>query len=462
MTSPSRGSKAGIDNRRLIPIEQSKEILNRRLGSSNVLVASRISGPMTPEILRRALDLLQRRHPRLRSTIEGPDEDLRFKDERAAPIPLAVEPSMGESGDLAVELREINRPIDSRSCLLRATLLQPGTSGASCRLILLAHHAAIDGGSLLELLEDLVRFCRRLHAGEPMQGADVEPLALLPSAHDLMPAGLRSLRGRVGTWVHGLRTRRRLRRFRARTLPVERLVPPRERVSGVVRRVLDADRLRRLRARCDESGTSMHGLLCAALLFAVARRLHATGPGDGVPLVCRTSVNLRQKLQPAVGRKDLGLFASFLLTFHRLRPDTTLDALATEVLEQLWLGYRNLDMFRSLRRVTKNTEAALRGRIPVTVFVTSVGESGIAVDHGPFRIEEVEGLPGGAAVPGVVGLASLALNDRLALGFFFSSPALSESTVGEIADDMVGCLGRASEGEVRFGDLARRDGPTTS
>lgn len=456
MTSPGRAPESGITDRRLIPIEQSKEILNRRLGSSNVLVASRISGPLTPELLRRALDILQRRHPRLRSTIEGPDEDLRFRDGRAAPIPLAVERSAGESADRAVEMREINRPIDSRSCLLRATLLEPRTSGAPCRLLLLAHHAAVDGSSLVELLEDLVRYCRRLHAGEPMQGADLEPLALLPSAQDLMPAELKSLRGRVGTWVQGLRTRARLRRFGARTLPVERLVPPRERVSGLVRRALAPDQYRRLRTHCEESGASMHGVLAAALLFAVGLRLAASEPAGDVPLICRTSVNLRQKLKPAVGRKDLGLFASFLLTYHRLRKDTTLESVASEVLEQLWLGYRNLDMFRGLQRVTRNTEAALRGRVPVTVFVTSVGESGIEVDHGPFRIEEVEGLPGGAAVPGVVGLASLALNDRLSLGFFFSQPALSATTVEAIADDVVDLLGRASQGEVRFGDLARR------
>jgi hypothetical protein len=456
MNSPSRDGSARIANRRLIPIEQSKEILNRRLGSSNVLVASRIRGPLTPELLRRALDLLQRRHPRLRSTIEGPDAELHFRDEQAGPIPMAVERSAGESADVGVELREINRPIDSRSCLLRATLLLPEASESPCRLILLAHHAAVDGSSLLELLEDLVRYCRRLHAGEPMQEGEVEPLALLPSAQDLMPAELKTWRGRIGTWVQGLRIRRRLRRFGARTLPVERLVPPRERVSGVVRRALGPDALGRLRARCVESGASMHGMLCAALLFAVALRLPAAESADGIPLICRTSVDLRQKLQPAVGRKDLGLFASFLLTYHRIGPDTTLESVASEVLEQLWLGYRNLDMFRGLQRVTKNTEAALRGRVPVTVFVTSVGESGIDVDHGAFRIEDVEGLPGGAAVPGVVGLANLTLNERLSLCFFFSRPALAESTVEGIADDVVDCLHRASQGEVRFGELARR------
>jgi len=129
---------------------------------------------------------------------------------------------------------------------------------------------------------------------------------------------------------------------------------------------------------------------------------------------------------------------------------------ATEVLEQLWLGYRNRDMFRGLQGNMKNTDAALRGSIPVTAFVTNLGEPGIEVEHGPFRIEEIDGLPAGAAFAGVLGLASVTVNDRLSLGFFFSRPSLSDATVAGIADDMIRCLALAAKGEVRFQELASR------
>jgi hypothetical protein len=456
VSAASGAGRAVIANRRLIPIEQSKEILNRRLGASNVLVASRVRGPLTPELLRRGLDLLQRRHPRLRSTIEGPDEDLHFRDDQAAPIPLRVGRYSDDARAEASELEELNRPIDSRACLLRATLLLPEDESRPRRLILLSHHAAVDGYSLVELLEDLVHYCGRLHAAATLPGAEVEPLRLLPSAHDMMPADLKGLKGRVGTWIHARRARARLRGFRARTLPIERLVPLRERTSGAVRRLLCEEHVRALKTRCEESGASMHGVLSAALLFAAALRMPAPGPGDGIPVVCRSSVSLRQKVQPAVGRKDLGLLASFLLSYHRIRAETTLDSIAAEVLEQLWLGYRNRDMFRGLQGNMKNTDAAMRGNIPVTVFVTNLGEPGIDVEHGPFRIEEVDGLPAGAAFAGVLGLASVTVNDRLSLGFFFSRPSLSDATVAAIADDTIACLVRAAKGDVRFGELAHR------
>jgi len=127
-------TSATVD-RRLIPIEQSKEVLNRLLGASNVLLASKIGGPLTPEVLRRGLDLLQRRHPRLRSTIAGPGSDLTFKDESAAPIPLRLEQIDGEAEAHAIELEELNRPLDSASCLVRVTLLLPANPGDPRRLL---------------------------------------------------------------------------------------------------------------------------------------------------------------------------------------------------------------------------------------------------------------------------------------------------------------------------------------
>jgi hypothetical protein len=450
MTTAARGA---VD-RRLVPIEQSKEVLNRRLGASNILVAARVRGPLGPDVLRGALDALQRRHPRLRSTIEGPDHDLRFRDDHAAAIPLDVRPFSGEPEARAVALAELNRAVDSASCLLRATLLVHARDGADRRVLLLSHHAVADGYSLVELLEDLLRFCARLHEGRPLSGAEVESLRLLPSIHDLMPAHLKGVRGRIGTWLHARRTRARVRRFGARTLPVERLVPLASRTSGAVLRLLDAERVARLRARCEEAGVSAHGMLCAALMFAVARRLPADGPA-GIPVICRTSVSVRQKLRPPVDRKDLGLFASFLLSYHHIREDSTLDGLASEVLEQLWLGYRGGDMFRGLVRNMKNTDAATRGRVPVTVFVTNLDEPGIELEHGPFRIEEVFGLPAGAAFPGVLGLASVTVAGRASLAFFFSEPALSEATVEAVADDVVRSLDRAAAGECRFAEVAR-------
>ncbi len=65
-----------INNRKLDSNEQSMEILNRCAGSFNVLTISRIKGELSEEILSIALNLVQKRHPRLKSRITGTLDNL--------------------------------------------------------------------------------------------------------------------------------------------------------------------------------------------------------------------------------------------------------------------------------------------------------------------------------------------------------------------------------------------------
>ena len=53
------------DNRELNAIEQAIEKINRCSSTFQVVTVSCITGPMTGEILRQALDCVQSRHPRV-------------------------------------------------------------------------------------------------------------------------------------------------------------------------------------------------------------------------------------------------------------------------------------------------------------------------------------------------------------------------------------------------------------
>jgi len=53
-----------LHDRKLSPLEQAVEVLNRRASSSNVITICRITGPLSEKIVRQALDLIQCCHPR--------------------------------------------------------------------------------------------------------------------------------------------------------------------------------------------------------------------------------------------------------------------------------------------------------------------------------------------------------------------------------------------------------------
>lgn len=82
-----------MDNRELVAVEQGLEILNRCAGTFNVVTISRVKGPLSEEIVRQALDLIQDRRPRLNSRIVGSLDSLRFEG-GGMQIPLRFDKSI--------------------------------------------------------------------------------------------------------------------------------------------------------------------------------------------------------------------------------------------------------------------------------------------------------------------------------------------------------------------------------
>ena len=79
--------------RELSPLEQAMEVLNRRASSPNVITICRITGPLSEQIIRQALDLIQCRHPRLNSRIVGSLDSIRFEG-GGMQIPLRFDKSI--------------------------------------------------------------------------------------------------------------------------------------------------------------------------------------------------------------------------------------------------------------------------------------------------------------------------------------------------------------------------------
>ena len=82
-----------MDNRKLVAIEQGLEILNRCASTFNVVTISRVKGPLSEELVRQALDLIQDRHPCLNSRIVGSLDSLRFEG-GGMQIPLRFDKSI--------------------------------------------------------------------------------------------------------------------------------------------------------------------------------------------------------------------------------------------------------------------------------------------------------------------------------------------------------------------------------
>ncbi|WP_433794669.1 amino acid adenylation domain-containing protein [Actinoplanes sp. CA-252034] len=287
-----------------------------------VYVRQTLAGPVDAERLAQAFAELERRHPMLRVRF-GPDGQ-HFADpgsDRPAWFSVVAEDraapgsgfgSPGRQREPAGEMELRNRPFDlGREGPIRAVLV---TGQGHARLIVVAHHAAVDGYSLAVLGDELWALYGggRLSPAPVATFAEHEAIRTEPLATD------------IDYW------RTELSGFPRLALPFDgnALEEPRG-PYAVHQKALDPEVTRQLTAAARDAGVSLFHLLLAGYVRCLAR----WSGQDAVPVtVARAG---RQARLAGVDRM-VGPFADTLPVLVEIRPGESAAALAGRIRE-LWL-----------------------------------------------------------------------------------------------------------------------------
>ncbi|MER5888545.1 amino acid adenylation domain-containing protein [Streptomyces sp. NPDC001941] len=296
----------------------------------HVPAAFRVSGPLDPAALGRALDALVARHEALRTVFrtgaDGTPVQLVAARGRAGLRVLRDVPAGAADGLLR---EEAARPFDpARGPLLRCVLL--ALDDGSHRLLLVAHHLVCDGWSLGVLLRDLERAYAAELTGTPWDAPEL-PLQFPDFAawqRERLAAG--GYAAAVAHWAGELRGAPE-----TAALPLDR---PRPAVlsaaGGTVRFPLGAGVRERLAALAREAGTTPFTVLFAAYAVLVAR---LTGREDlviGFPVSGRD----RPELQELAG-----MLTNTLALRLDLSGDPSFGALVARVRDRVAAGRPHQD-----------------------------------------------------------------------------------------------------------------------
>ncbi len=295
----------------------------------NVVAVVRLAAGPSPEVLRRALDAVQRRHPLLRARIVKRGRGYVFDDGYGDAVGLRLAERDGRRAWIREAEAELGARLDAGSgAPMRCTYLAAG--GGACEILLTFHHAVMDAASATSLCRELLAASCAADAGRDIEIG--EPLAPLPPAEERFPPAFQ-----------GWRRYLRLGGFVARQLAAE--VADRRRAGGAWHppppeptrcRILDfqlteaetASLVRRSRRR----RLTLHSVFDAAVLLAVARRLY---PDQGLPLRHLAFANLRPYLQPPVADEHLGACFAMLRFSSAVAPERGLWDLAGEINAQV-------------------------------------------------------------------------------------------------------------------------------
>lgn len=406
----------------------------------NTVVVGMIDGPLTQEIIRRALDAAQARHPLTRArlswkgtpafVLDAPPIELRIADGPEAQwIPLA------ERG-LAEPL-----PID-RGPFVRATWLSHGAESST--LILNVHHGICDARSLLLFFRDVVRAVGRLAEG---RDPGLEPLPLSPPLDSLLPAwvygagGVRRAASALASEALGL-----LKSGLPRRMPTEAESTLAQRRTRIIVRTLTADATATLVHAARANGTTMQGILSAAVFLAMRDEL---APGGDIRLTNFFPVDLRKRLDPPIG-EDLGLFVSAIRATHHVRPETRAWPFAREVRQLIEEQLTRQDplvlpfaVSRALGALTRplpvnawgsRQVARLFGAVPVaTTGVTNLGVADLPERVGALRLRSTF-LAAALFTMGQFVTCAATVNGRLHFCFLYLEPTVSRGRAERLAD----------------------------
>ncbi|HEY9674826.1 MAG TPA: condensation domain-containing protein [Waterburya sp.] len=440
-----------MNNRKLVPLEQAMEILNRRAGSYNVVTISRIKGPLREEMVRQALDLVQCRHPRLNSRIVGSLDNLRFESEGTQKIPLRVANKFYNEQWQDVVVEEMNEKIDSSKVLVRAVLIHIESEDNTNYLLTIVHHAITDALSGIRLHSELLTYCNSLASGE--QITRVSSLPVLPSVEELLPESRQGFRGTIKSALFLLRLTLQHLWNQPKTLGVEKDVPIELRRCDMVHRQLDEELTQKFVELCRREKTTIQGALSAAMLLAAAKKITASEKAE-VCVSCESYVDLRRRLKPIVSDENLSVLVSSVTSFHTLRTQTSMTsfhtlqsctsfwALARDVKQKLEAGLKRGNIFSVVLMSRKILESALSqpSQVPLTVALTNVGRVNIPKNYGSFQLEEISYYPAQAAFGGVFTAAVATFEGKMTLNFIFSEPSISRETMETLVNSVLSCI----------------------
>ena len=429
------------------------DYLNRKLGLSEKLfdilhdVAAitlvnlvRIEGPVTPDTLQKALDLLQKRHPILQVHIVESTDGAYFQSEGTPKIPMRVIEKKHENQWLEIAEDELHTKFSGDIVpLCRVTFIRSFTKSKINEIIVTFHHAIADGISCMNFIHELLSYCQKIAIGE--QISEVVAMQALPPLENL-------LKNSPSQNQLEQDQQKFVREIHKPKLIIEGEVAPSHRRTCLLNKFLNQEMTHMLKSRCKKEKTTVYGALCAAMLFEAAKIGFTDTP---INLSYGTNVNLRKYCDPEVRDDYIGFFASRVKEICTLDEKTLFWDLAREC--KLKISYsitcqipQSIMCSDYLRNINKdfivNISDYELGRTTI-INLSNLGQFNFSARYGDFEIKELYFAAGEHLIGAWFWLGAVTFHDQLFCTFAHVVPLVSVEVAKLFADSVMTTIQQA-------------------
>ncbi|TAF07043.1 MAG: hypothetical protein EAZ77_10970 [Nostocales cyanobacterium] len=429
-------------SRKLGLVENLFEILHD-LGAMIDVNVARISGVLTPDILRQALDFVQKRHPMLQVHIVELADGVYFQSEGTTKIPLRVIEKQHENHCLEIAEEELHQKF-SRGVepLCRVTFLRSPKSNDMSEIIATFHHAITDGMSCMHFIHELLLYCHQIAEASLISEAVTMPL--LPPIENLVDRNLicKSINEEISQAAGNEIIKPKL--------IIEEDSSANECRTRLIFKSLTNENTSNLINRCKQEETTVHGALCAAMLFAVAKCFDID---ESINLLCGSNVSLRKYCNIEIKDNYIGCLISLLVIMHTLHGNTNFWDLARECKSKL---SQAIDRGVHIDKINSNDLNAMDKKLIIqmsefnmgrtsTINISNRGKYKFLDNYGKLQLKEFYFSTGQHIIGTYFWLGAMTFHEQLFCSFAHVVPLLSNKTAGLLAQDVVDMLQKAHE-----------------
>jgi NRPS condensation-like uncharacterized protein len=402
-----------------------------------------IQGAISCDVLRAAIDLVQKRHPLLQVHLQASDDGFSFEADGILAIPLRVIDRLHQQQWLEIAEDElVTKFSDNGEPLCRLTLLKTAEVEGINELIVTFHHAIADGISALHFIHELLSYYQQLVENTPI--SPIDSLPLLPPFEQLLAQHLSTLDAADLTQIALSQANP------AAALIIEQTAPVKDRSTRLIARKLDRILTSQIKDRCRDEQTTVHGALCAATILACARQLLAPVP---VLISCSSSVNLRGSCFPSIDSSHLGCFVSNVTISHHVQIDTNFWELARECKSNIdQLIYHKVPHDRvSNPELRDKYQPSFIAQLAehnmgrsTTTHVSNLGQFNFPTAYGSIQLESFYFAAGLSLIGTCLWLGAVTVNQKICCTFTYTHPLISTKTAAVLVNSTIEILDRAT------------------
>jgi hypothetical protein len=364
-------------------------------------VAAQIDGRASIDQWKRALLMVQRRHPLLRASIELDDRDMPyFREMRDNPISLCVVQGNGPSQLDECLAQELGRPFGpAPESLLRATLID---EPAGCSLILAAHHSIADARGLSFVIRDLL---------QALNGEPLIPLSVPPSNERAL--GIVNDTGDDDAFQ---RATQRVPQDIAALGSVDTHTP-----SHVLRRRFSSMLTRAIRGRARTERSSVTAAIASALITVLSQAGQHSAR-LAVAISTRESLGLGEQCVLATDGTMMDIHADEPLDFWARSRRLKTQLASARSIDRIAESRRSLTRLQGAVRTVEQAREFGAGMFVANLVISNLGVLPIETRHGAFALKGLFGPVMLMPAPRIGFLGVATLDDELSLVYSSFAP----------------------------------------